>query len=404
MKFKTVQEAFNYYNNQPADAIEKRAAEIEKEIAENPSADMDALNMELRAMKDVRENREKRSAANSILSMIAGTNAAPTEKTFGDDVLNTKEYRSAFYKHLMNKQLTDVEKRAFDAGMEKRANGVTTSTSAAAVIPTETMNEVVKKAANEYGIFADARVFTLPANVSIPVSTPATKASWHAEGAAVSAEEVNPTSVTFSANEIVKIFSLSAKTQATSISSFESYLAEELQESVFDCLGDACVNGTGEDQGTGIIAGITWGANNMKTVAKGGTIKYADVVATAALLKRGYAAGAKWYMNNATLYNVFYGMVDDNKRPVFIQDPQGDKIGKILGHEVAIDEALADNDVIFGDASRYFGVSLPAGGIIVESSRESSFRNNLIDYRAAALADCKPIVADAFARLTIATA
>jgi HK97 family phage major capsid protein len=39
-------------------------------------------------------------------------------------------------------------------------------------------------------------------------------------------------------------------------------------------------------------------------------------VAAVAKLKRGYANGAKWAMNNATLYNRFYGLVDENKRPI----------------------------------------------------------------------------------------
>ena len=58
--------------------------------------------------------------------------------------------------------------------------------------------------------------------------------------------------------------------------------------------------------------------------AKAG-IKYADVVKTVAMLKRGYSKGAKWAMNNATLYNVFYGMTDGNGRPIFIEDPKNER-------------------------------------------------------------------------------
>jgi len=40
-------------------------------------------------------------------------------------------------------------------------------------------------------------------------------------------------------------------------------------------------------------------------------------------------------------------------------------------------------------------------GIVIETSRESSFKSGLIDYRALAVADCKPIVSEAFVKLTI---
>ena len=45
------------------------------------------------------------------------------------------------------------------------------------------------------------------------------------------------------------------------------------------------------------------------------------------------------------------------------------------------------------------GYNIPEG-IMVEVSRESSFKSGLIDYRAMAVADCKPIVAEAFVKLT----
>jgi len=107
-------------------------------------------------------------------------------------------------------------------------------------------------------------------------------------------------------------------------------------------------------------------------------------------------------MNNATLYNVFYGMTDTTERPVFIADPKAEGVGKILGHEIIIDDNIADNVVYFGNFAKYMAYNMPEG-IAVEVSRESSFRKGLIDYRALAIADCKPIVTEAFVKLYKAT-
>ena len=108
-------------------------------------------------------------------------------------------------------------------------------------------------------------------------------------------------------------------------------------------------------------------------------------------------------MNNATLYRDFYGMVDGNKRPIFIADAQGDTIGKLLGFEVVVDDNIADGEVYFGNYARYLGYNL-ANGVTIEASRESSFRSGLIDYRAIAVADCKPLVEEAFVKLVKASA
>ena len=188
-----------------------------------------------------------------------------------------------------------------------------------------------------------------------------------------------------------------------SIAAFESYLVEELSNCVMACIANALVNGTGASEGTGVLSGVSWTANtNAFTFSKTNGLAYADVVKVVAALKRGYANGACWAMNNATLYSLFYGLVDANNRPIFIADPKAETIGKILGFPVVVDDYLPAETIIFGNFN-YMGYNMPEG-ITIEASRESSFKKGLIDYRAMAVADCKPIVPEAFIKLTRATA
>ena len=407
MNFKTVAEAFNFYRTKTVEEMEKRAQEIGAEIDKNPDADIAALNIELSGIKEARENLEARSNAAQTLNFLTGMRTEPATRTFGADVYDTEEYISAFYKNLLGQTMTETEKAAFDAGMkqaEKRTDAFTSSTDAVAVIPTATLNEIVVKARTQGGLLAECRSFSLPTKISIPIATPGNAAAWHTEGAAVDGEKVTPTAITFDGYEIIKVFAISAKARRMSIAAFESYLVQELTACVMQTIAEALINGTGSNQGTGLETGITWTAGgNMVQVAASKDIAYTDVVAAIAMLKRGYAAGAKWAMNNATLYNVFYGMLDGNKRPIFIADPKAESVGKILGHEVVIDDNIADNAVYFGNFAQYMGYNMPEG-IAIEVSRESSFRKGLIDYRALAIADCKPIVTEAFVKLCKATA
>lgn len=403
MKFKTIAEAFNFYRTKSVEEMETRAKEIGNQIDTDENADIAALNIELSGIREARENLETRSSAAATLNVITGMSTEPKEKkTFGDDVLDTPEYRSAFYKNLLGQSLNDTEKTAFDAGLkqaEKRADSFTSSTDAVAILPTQTLNEIISKARKQGGLLAECRSFSLPTKISIPVGTPGSKASWHTEGAETDGDKPALTTVTFDGYEIIKVFSISAKSRRMSISAFENYLVQELTACVMETINDALVNGSGSGQGTGLLSGITWTAGtNMIQIAKTKDFAYADVIKTIALLKRGYSNGAKWAMNNAMLYTSFYGMVDSTGRPIFIADPKSESIGKILGNEVIIDDNMPDHTAILGNYAQYMGYNMPEG-IAIEVSRESSFRKGLIDYRALAIADCKPIVSEAFVKL-----
>ncbi|XJS11780.1 phage major capsid protein [Aerococcaceae bacterium WGS1372] len=199
---------------------------------------------------------------------------------------------------------------------------------------------------------------------------------------------------------MVKVFSISTKARKMSVPAFEQYITDELVASVMETIEHSLVSGTGETgQGAGIET-IEFSEANNNLVELSATPAYTDFTKALALLKRGYSNGAKFAMNNATLYNVVYSIVDMNKRPIFIADPKAESIGMILGTPVIIDDNIADNEIYLGNFN-YLGYNLPEG-ITVEVSTESSFKSNLIDFKATALADTKVILSEAFVKLAVA--
>ncbi|MDD5967656.1 MAG: phage major capsid protein [Blautia sp.] len=395
MKFKTIAEAFNYWNTKTLEEIETRAAEIKQLVTTDPAADMETLNIEISGLQQAKANLEERSRNFSQSSFIPlasmNFNNKASQEPKNGDVYASQEYRSAFFKSLLGRDLSQAEQTAMNrAQMERRSNDFVSTSNAAAIIPTQTLNEIIRKARTMGGIFSACRAFNMPSKIAIPVGTPSDKAAWHTEGAAVNSENNVPATVSFGAYEILKVFSISAAAETMTISAFENYLTDELAACVMATIEDSLVNGTGVSQGTGLLntSGIT-----SATYTKAG-ITYKDLVTIVPKLKRGYAAGAKWAMNNATLYNQIYGLVDANKRPVFIMDPKNESIGKILGFDVLVDDNLEDGTIIFGNF-QYMAYNMPSG-IMVDKSTQSSFRSGLIDYRAMALADTKCIVPEAF--------
>lgn len=406
MNFKSVAEAFNYYKDYDLQDIEKRAAEINGIIDTDPEADITKLNIEIEGLKQAKENIKEKEDDNKEqrnFNPITGMNFNSQNRIPEENIFETREYRNAFYKNLLGQKMTDVESRAFKKAMEvidkeRRADAFNTTTNSPAVLPTTTLNEVIKKARTMGGLIAHCRNFNIPSNLSVPIGTPASKAQWHTEGQSVESEKVDTVNVEFAGYEILKVFSISAAAKKMSIPAFESYLIDELNNTVVECIADSLVNGTGDKQGTGLLPGITWDSTNSLTFAKTGTPKYTDFTKMMAMLKRGYGANAKWAMNNATLYNHVYSIVDNNERPIFITDPKNEAIGYILGKEVVIDDNIEDDTILLGDFD-YMGYNIPEG-IMIEVSRESSFRSGLIDYRALAIADTKPLVDEAFIKLT----
>lgn len=405
MEFRTVQDAFNHYRNSPLVEIEKRAEEIKAKIETDPDADITTLKIEIEGLKEAMENIqdktqgddnvEERNQFNPITGTSFNHNQVPVQNVF-----ESPEYRSAFYKTMLGQSLNDVEERTFKAAMdqqeaERRADSFNTTTNSAAVLPTQTLNEVIKKARTMGGLIGHVRNFNIPTNISVPIGTPHNKAEWHTEGAKVDSEHVTTTSVEFAGYEIIKVFSISAAAKKMTVQAFESYLIEELTNCVMETIADALINGTGNKQGTGLVKGIKWNESNTIDL----TGDYTDFTKALALLKRGYAAGAKFAMNNATLYNKVYSLVDSNKRPIFIADPKNESIGRILGKEVVIDDNIADDTIILGDFN-YMGYNMPEG-LMLEVSRESSFKSGLVDYRAMAIADTKPLVDEAFIKLAV---
>lgn len=405
MKFKNVAEAFNYYNGKSVAEIEKRAQEVKGIIETDPNCDITSLNIELTGLAQAKENaqekeKEAQPEARSFNPVTGASfkDGASAEAVKGD-VYASAEYRSAFYKSLMGKELTAVERGALERAyeLEKRSDAYTTSGNTPVIVPTTTLNEVVKKARTMGGLMAECRAFNVPSKIAVPVATPASKAIWNTEGADVATEQPSIAQVTFDGNEIIKVFSISAKVKTMSIDAFEAYLTEELTNCVMECLADGIVNGTGVGQGTGLEKGITWteGKNLLTTTA----LTFQNITTVISKLKRGYSKGAKFAMNNTTLYNSVYGLMDGNKRPVFVQNAQDDSVGKILGFEVVVDDNIPDNEIFFGNF-QYYGYNMP-NGIAVESSTQSSFKSGKVDYRGMAIADCKPIVDEAFIKLAI---
>jgi HK97 family phage major capsid protein len=255
------------------------------------------------------------------------------------------------------------------------------------------LNEIFRLATEQGGILSHVRRLNIPANVAVPIATPSAMAQWHNEGDEVDPDKIDVKNVTFAGYELMKVFSISAAARAMSLSAFESYLQQELNRTIVTALQYAAVNGTGNGQPLGLMAeGV------IENVIEGGTNIYQGFAKALGSLKQGYSMGAVWALNNTTLYEKVTSFTDGNGRPLF-NEPREGATGRILGKSVVVDDFLPDNVVLLGNF-QFYAMNYPQS-IMLEVSRDSSFRRGLIDYRAMCVADGKPVINEAFIKLEL---
>src|SRR5699024_8050328 len=102
--------------------IEQRAAQIKSTIDNDPNADITSLNVEIDGLNQAKENiqdKQNNNVSQRGFNPITGMNFqqrnVPTENIF-----ESAEYRSAFYKTLLGQKLDDVEQRTFNQAMEQQ--------------------------------------------------------------------------------------------------------------------------------------------------------------------------------------------------------------------------------------------------------------------------------------------
>lgn len=294
MTFNTVQEAFNHYRNSSLEDIETRAGEIKGTIENDPEADITKLNIEISGLNQAKENIKDKennegkgdgNVQQRSYNPITGGQIRGQQEFNKDNIFESNEYRSAFFKTMLGQDLSNLEQRAFNTAqeVETRAEGFASSSNSSAVLPEQTLNEVISKARKQGGLISHVRNFNIPTKIRIPIGTPSAMANWHVEGQEVQAERPDTVNIQFEGNEIVKVFSISVKAQTMSIAAFEQYLVQELTQAVVETIDYALVNGTGTDQGQGILTGITWDTSNTVEL----TGAYTDFTKALALMQRG---------------------------------------------------------------------------------------------------------------------
>lgn len=364
--------------------IKKRQSQIATEI-DGDGADLDALEKEARGLSEELRNlrtsaerkEEIRNALKNETAHIVRPDEVPEQRIYDAD---STEYRSAFFKNLLGVELNREERAAF----------VHTTANTANVLPTQTLNNIWDLVNTQHSIMGDITVYRTGTIIEVLKHTAiaAGDAATVSENTANEDEKNTFAKVTLSGKDFSKSVDISYAMERMSVDALESYLTGEIARQ----LGAAMAT----DVVTQIKADMA--EANASTTAAVGKIDFAELAEVFGSLER--ADHVCVYAKRSTVYKYLVGMVDSNKRPIFQPSAQVGAEGVVLGAQIKIEDAVADGQLLIGDASKV--VYNMVQDIMIENDRD--IKKHVTTYSGYARGSGALIADKAFATLTVKTA
>ena len=365
--------------------IEQRKLEI-KELLESNAKDinLEELRSEIEALNAEKaqiEERKQIAEGITVGTIDAEKIEKPVEERKMSELFNvdTKEYRNAYLKNLMGKELNDVEKRSIAA--------------ANVVIPTDTYNTIFEKVTQMAPMLNEITLLNVAGNVTFAVEGVNNAAALHTENDLINGAQDTLVTVSLAGYEIVKLVRISATVKTMSISAFEGWLTKQLAENVAKVIENYIINGTGNSQPKGIEKAQEWSDGTNAVDYAGSKPTAAEISELISYLKGGYARNAKFLMNHKTFWQDIIVLRDDAKAPIVRED---NGIYRIYGFPVIFSDYVADGNIYLGDYTKVVGNL--AQNISVEANAASGFVYNAIDYRGVAIFDCDIAVGEAIVK------
>ena len=319
-------------------ADEKALEEQRDELVQEMRTIVDAAKAETRAL-----NEEEVTRYNDLKTQISNIDATleafeeqrtveniePTGKkkeTRTQEEINNEELRSIF-----SGKAPEQRSTAMNTGTDSEGGYVVNS-----VLAKEIIN-ILKDRSNVYKFFNGTSV---KGNYKIPKKTSQGQASWVDENPS---DDPSGNIATLELIELGqhRLYRESAITkQMINVQELDlqSFIKEDIAESMIDSIEEAIFNGTGTKQPTGIISGIK--AANKITLDTRGSITVDHLKKAKAKIKKGVVKKARWFMNSETFLEIDL-LKDADGRPLLQPNPSQETDYILLGLPVELTDALS---------------------------------------------------------------
>lgn len=347
--------------------INKRRLEIRKQLQSSEKINLDEINQELDELEVEMNELEKRQSiaagindgAINVESKIINphTRTDTSEKVFDKDtVLNTKEYRSAWAKKLMNKSLTDIEQRALDIALTTTATEyVAPSESADGInngglfVPTSINTSLMEAISLVSPLYRDVAKTNVPGLLRFPYRKSGSGADFQTEGKDNKDGTIEWGELTFGICEVSETVRVSWKLEVMAVEDFIKYITDELIEQITDKVVQGIIYGSGGDNQ---LNGI-----KKDSILKSYTGTALDAISVALKsLGKKQKIGAKIYVSEDIIEDTYFTK-DANGN--YIYSPINDMgIKSIATYKVETDPFLEAGDFVIGNMGRYYRLNI----------------------------------------------
>ncbi len=335
------------------------------------------------------ESMGEKRGIDAIFSMPATTEQEKAEMRSA--LFKTEEYRSGYLKYLQGRStsLSEVEKRAL----------TTAANSGGAAVPTTTYDMIIKRMQQTSALFNLVNKTYIPGNVVLPVANAQTAAKWSDEAPAED-EDDTLSQVSLSAYALSKFAKVKGQLILMAIDAFEAYVVAAVSDQLAIAVENAFLKGTGINQPTGILKGVTWDNTNAATWANTESVDYDDLVNAKKLLGL-YRSNAAWIMN-AEMEADIYKIKTTTKQPLFTQNPITGLINNPLGFPIVVDYYMPDDTILLMNPDYYY-CNINQNPTI-SANDSAGFMTTSRVYRGTMYLDAKPALSAAFVKLSKAKA
>lgn len=359
-----------------AEGIEARDAELEGIQAEIE---------EIRALKEVENPLNENIEERDFNPLGTYGSEKREEKKMAEFDINSAEYRDAWLKRLMGKEITAEERAAI--------------TKADAVIPVETLNRIYGKL-EENRLYREIAPTQFRGYLRVPYAKTVNDASWVAMGTASTDSGDVVDSIVLGAYKLIKTVEVEADMAYLSIPAFESWLVDQITSKMLRAICSSSIAGSGTGEPTGVLKVVSASAT---------TITYDDILKLMSEVDGAYHDGAVWVCSAATYFNTIMALDTTIGTPLTYQGVEGierEPSYWLLGHRVILESACdAGNDasLIFGNFRDGYAANW-SKPISIDADDSAEFRKGARVYRGLGLYDGNVVDAGAFAVATVTSA
>lgn len=280
-----------------------------------------------------KEIQDATAALNSVNAKIAAQNSLDTGKQFSEDgqevsshapkaststdKFSSMEYRQAFMDYVKTGKSSNIlEFRDAKTGSVYSLDQSTSTSDAAAVIPSTILQEVIEKVESYGNVYARVRKLAIKGGVKVPLLSVKPVATWIGENSTGDKQKVDlSASISFTYYGLECKIATSIVADAATLDMFESILINLIGEAMTKALDVAIVSGAGSSSPLGITVD--------PRVTKVVTLSSAEFQDWAAWKKKvfsklsaAYKGGATFLMASGTFEGYIDGMVDANGQPI----------------------------------------------------------------------------------------